>query len=116
MQEATEIAADERKLGRALAAPRIIRVQLLREDEPYELRHFDGTNPGGTAMSPDEGPGWMVEAVGTFIDQDEETGRIMAQGTHGFHLWDDAGGESWGFIPCWTARPIPAEEMEGICP
>ena len=77
-----EIAANEQQLGRVLAPARIIRIKRLREDERYELRHFDGSNPDGLAFSPSDGPGWMVEAVGTFIGED-------AIGSHGFHLWDD---------------------------
>jgi hypothetical protein len=111
-----EIAANERKLGRALATARIIRIQLLRPGEMYELRHLDGTNPDGTGMSPDGGPGWMVEAIGTFVGEDFRTGQIEARGTHGFHLWDDAGGESLGFIPCWSVHQMPPEAMEGSCP
>jgi hypothetical protein len=53
-----EIATSERRLGRALAPARIVRIQLLRPGEMYEARHFDGTNPGGVGMSPDGGPGW----------------------------------------------------------
>jgi hypothetical protein len=111
-----EIAANEGKLGRPLAAPRIIRIQLLRPGEPYEVRHFDGTNPDGEWMSPDSGPGWMVEAVGTFLGVDHRTGQIVSRGTHAFHLWDDDGGESSSFIPCWTIKPAPAGRLEGACP
>lgn len=110
-----EIEANERKLGRSLAPARIIRIQLLRKGELYEARHFDGSNPQGFGMSPDGGPGWMVEAVGTFIGEDPTTGRIDSLGTHGFHLWDDEGGESTGFIPCWTRLPTPPDLMEGQC-
>ena len=111
-----EIAINEGKLGRPLAAPRIVRIQLLRAGELYEMRHFDGSNPDGSGMSPDGGPGWMVEAVGTFIGVDHRTGQILSRGTHGFHLWDDAGGESFGFIPCWTIKPAPVGRLEGSCP
>jgi hypothetical protein len=110
-----EIAASEKTLGRALAPARIMRIQLLRAGEMFELKHFDGTNPDQVGMSPDDGPGWMVEAVGTFIGVDPQTDQIDSLGTHGFHLWGDAGGESWGFIPCWTRRPMPAESKEGVC-
>ena len=110
-----EIAASERKLGRSLAPARIVRIQLLRPDETYWGKHFDGTNPGGFGMSPDGGPGWIVEAVGTFIGEDPRTGRIDSLGMHGFHLWGDAGGESWGFIPCRVKVPVPAAELEGTC-
>lgn len=111
-----EIAANERKLGRALATARIIRIQLLRAGEMYELRRLDGTNPDGAGMSPDGGPGWVVEAMGTFVGEDFRTGQVESRGMHGFHLWDDAGGESYGFIPCWTSRPMPREDLEGSCP
>lgn len=111
-----EIAANEGRLGRPLAAPRIIRIQLLRPGEPYEIRHFDGANPDGSSMSADSGPGWMVEAVGTFVGVDPLSGQIMSRGTHGFHLWDDDGGESSGFIPCWAIKPAPVGRLEGSCP
>ena len=109
------IAADEKKLGRSLAPVRIIRIQLLRAGELYELKHLDGTNPDGMGVSPDGGPGWVVEAVGTFVGVDPKSGQIDSLGTHGLHLWDDQGGESWGFIPCWTRMPMGAEQMEGAC-
>jgi hypothetical protein len=111
----TEIAANEQKLGRALALPRIIRIVRLDAGELYQLKHLDGSNPDGGAMGPSAGPGWMVEAVGTFIDEDPSTGRIDSIGTHGFHLWDDAGGESAGFIPCWTRQATPPDRLEGRC-
>jgi hypothetical protein len=80
------------------------------------MKHFDGTNPDGAGFSPDGGPGWAVEAVGTFVGVDPQTNQIDSLGTHGFHLWDDAGGESFGFIPCWTRHAaMRAEEMEGVC-
>ena len=110
-----EITANEQKLGRVLAPARIIRVQRLGEGELYELRHFDGSNPDGGGVSPSDGPGWVVEAVGTFIDENLDTGQIDALGTHGLHLWDDAGGESMGLIPCWTRQPTPPDRMEGQC-
>ena len=110
------IAADEKTLGRSLAPARIIRVQLLRQGELYEFKRFDGTNPNGIGASPDGGPGWMVEAVGTFVATDPRTGRIDNFGTHGFHLWADQGGESAGFFPCWTAQNLRPEDMEGVCP
>jgi len=111
-----EIAANERTLGRVLAPAHIIRIQLLQPGETYLMTHLDGTNPGGSGMSPDGGPGWMVEATGTFFHKDRQTGQIDAQGTHGFHLWDDVGSESFGFIPCWTVGPAPPAELEGRCP
>ena len=109
------IAENERTLRRQLAPVRIIRIQLLRAGEEYELKHFDGTNPQGAGASADGGPGWMVEAIGTFVGSDPQTGRIDSLGTHGFHLWADQGGETWGFIPCWTRLPAPPEELEGDC-
>jgi hypothetical protein len=90
-----EIAASEQRLGRALAPARIVRIKWLGAGERYELRHFDGSNTNGAIG----GPGWMVEAVGTFIDDYSSPGQIDALGTHGFHLWDDTGGESVGLIP-----------------
>ena len=109
------IAENERTLGRQLAPVRIIRIQLLRAGEEYEFKHLDGTNPQGAGASADGGPGWMVEAIGTFVGSDPQTGRIDSLGTHGFHLWADQGGETWGFIPCWTRLPAPPEELEGDC-
>jgi len=96
------IAENERTLRRQLAPVRIIRIQLLRAGEEYEFKLLDGTNPQGAGASADGGPGWMVEAIGTFVGSDPQTGRIDSLGTHGFHLWADQGGETWGFIPCWT--------------
>ena len=110
-----EIMANEQKLGRVLAPARVIRVQRLGEGELYELRRFDGSNPDGGGVSPSDGPGWVVEAVGTFVDENPGTGQIDALGTHGVHLWGDAGGESVGFIPCWTRQPTPPDRMEGQC-
>lgn len=110
-----EITSNEQKLGRALAPPRIIRIVRLDPGERYELKHLDGSNPGGDAMGPSDGAGWMVEAVGTFVEEDPSTGRIESLGSHGFHLWEDAGGESSGFIPCWTRQPTPPERLEGRC-
>jgi hypothetical protein len=106
-----EIAANERKLGRALAPARIVRVQRVAEGERYQLRHFDGSATNG-AMG---GPGWMVEAVGTFIDDYSSPGQVDALGTHGFHLWGDDGGESFGLVPCWTRHVIPPVQLEGRC-
>lgn len=111
-----EIAANERTLGRPLAQPRIIRIQLLRAGEMYPMRRLDGSNPDGGAMAPSDGPGWMVEAVGTFLGTDDDIGQVVSRGTHGFHLWDDAGGEAMGFFPCWAVDPMPPNEMEGSCP
>jgi hypothetical protein len=110
-----EIAASEKKLGRSLAPARIIKIQLLHAGELYGLNHLDGTNPERMGVSPTDGPGWVVEAVGTFVGVDPGSGQIDALGTHGLHLWDDQGGESAGFIPCWTRLPVAAEEMEGVC-
>jgi hypothetical protein len=110
-----EIAANEQKLGRALAPPRVVRIVRLDAGERYQLKRLDGSNPDGSALGPTDGPGWVVEAVGTFIDEDPGTGRIDSLGTHGVHLWDDSGGESLGFIPCWTRKPTPPERLEGRC-
>ena len=110
-----EIAQNERTLGRALARAQIIRIQLLRPGEMYEFRHFDGTNPEGVSMGPDGGPGWMVEAIGTFIGTDRRTGMVDSLGIHGFHEWDDAGSEGFGFNPCWSLILRPAASMDGVC-
>ena len=107
-----EIAAGEQKLGRVLAPARIVRVQWVAAGERYELRHFDGSSTNG-AMG---GPGWVVEAVGTFIDDYSSPGRIDALGTHGFHMWSETGeNEGGGFIPCWTRQPTPPDQLEGRC-
>ena len=86
------IAADKKKLGRSPAAVRIIRIQGYTR-QLYELKHLDGTNPDGMGVSPNGGPGWVVEAVGTFIGVDPKSNQIDSIGTHGLHLWDDQGGE-----------------------
>jgi hypothetical protein len=111
-----EIAANERKLGRALAPARIVKIQLLQMGEMLPLRHFDGTNPGGGAMGPSQGPGWMVEAVGTFLDFDRRNPEVLAaMGTHGFREYDDKGGDGLAFIACWTLNPVPPAQLEGTC-
>ena len=106
-----EITASEQMLGRVLAPARIIRIQWVGAGKRYELRHFDGSTTNGAIG----GPGWMVEAVGTFIDDYSSPGQIDALGTHGFHLWSDTGDESFGFIPCWTRQPMPPDQLEGQC-
>lgn len=110
-----EIEDNESKLGRALAPARIVRIQLLQRDETYLLNHLDGSNPDGSRMSPDGGPGWMVEAVGTFLEVDPQTGQIEAIGTHGFRRWDFAGSEGFALIPCWSRVVLPPAQMEGTC-
>jgi hypothetical protein len=105
------IAANERMLGRALAPARLIRIRLLRDGESFELRRFDGTGAVYRGFASD-GPGWAVEAVGTFIYGD---GQIDSLGTHGFTIWGDAGGEMISFFPCWSAAQPRPEEMEGEC-
>jgi hypothetical protein len=107
------IAANERRLGRVLAPARIIRIQWVDTGELFELRHFDGSNTNGAIG----GPGWGVEAVGTFIDDYSSPGQIDALGTHGFYMWSDTEGESsaYGFIPCWTRQPMPPDQLEGQC-
>lgn len=91
-----EIAASEQMLGRVLAPARIVRIQWVGAGKRYELRHFDGSTTNGAIG----GPGWMVEAVGTFIDDYSSPGQIDALGTNGFHMWsDDGDDEGFGFIP-----------------
>ena len=108
-----EISQNERTLGRSLADPRIIRIQLLRPGEMYSHRRLDGSNPGGTASAPSTKPGWMVEAVGTFIEFDRPP---RSWGKHGFHMWEDDGSESFGFFPCGGVGPLDASFAEGTCP
>jgi len=109
------IAADEKALGRSLAPPRIVHVQLLRPGELYELKKFDGTNPSRIGAGADDAPVWVVEAVGTFIGVDPRTGRIDALGMHGLHVWADAGDGGDAFIACWSLHPLLPEELEGVC-
>jgi hypothetical protein len=107
----------ERVVGRSLAEPRIIRVQLLRPGEVYEARHFDGTNPLELELSPTLRPGWVVEAVGTFTSLDLDPGeRPASWGTHGWIMWEDDGAETGGFAPCWSREVIPPEHLDGSCP
>jgi hypothetical protein len=110
-----EIAANERTLGRALAPARILRVRRLAAGETYWMDHLDGTNPNRSGFSPVGGGGWAVEAMGTFLGRDPMTGQLDSRGMHGFYLWGDTGGQSSGFIPCWTRVPAPKEELEGSC-
>lgn len=66
--------------------PTTVEVGPLTEPPDDEARHFDGSNPQ-LGMSNDGGPGWMVDAVGTFIGEDPAHGRIDSRGTQGFHLF-----------------------------
>ena len=119
-----EIAANERKLGYALASARIVRVQFLQPGERYTLRRLDGAAGGEVEMHQPEGQmSWAVEAEGTFLQVDPQTGLIDSKGMHGLMGWDDAvqGGRSYGhFIPCWDLLVPPAAEeamnWEGRCP
>jgi hypothetical protein len=110
-----EIAANERALGYAIVPARIVRVQLLAPGESYPLDRFDGTNAHGGALGPSEGPGWAVEAVGTFIHISRTTGKLDGKGMHGFFEWDDAGGSGGGYIPCWNIPFVAVGELEGSC-
>ena len=110
------IKADERKLGHALGPIRILKVVLLPAGQMYSTTRLDGTNPGQSGVSPDGGPGWLVEALGTFTGVDPQTGRIVSVGRHGYHLWDDAGGEASVFYPCWSRNSaFDPRELEGDC-
>ena len=107
-----EIAANEARLGRALATPRIIRIVHLGQSERFQPKRLDGSDAGYAYLG---GPGWLVEAVGTFISccPDE---RIDSIGMHGFFRWDDSLYETgFGFIPCWTRQPTPPGGLEGMC-
>ena len=112
------IAANERGLGRALAPPRIIRIQLLRPGEVYSMRHLDGMG-GLLALSPRGGaPAWAVEAVGTFIDPIGRDGGLATNiGTHGIEIWGDDGRGGYDWFPCWvrTSDELHANNMEGQC-
>ena len=108
----SQITFNERRLGRALVVPRIIRIQHLRSNERFALKRLDGSDPRLGAAG---GPGWIVEAVGTFIGESADD-RIESLGTHGYYRWDEAGFDSgFGFIPCWTRQQRPPEQMEGTC-
>jgi hypothetical protein len=109
------IARNEERLGRRLAQPRILHIQLLREGEVYWLHHLDGTGPPGHGLGPSEGPGWVVEAVGTMLPPDRGQTSFTKWGIHGWHLWEDAGGESYGFSPCGGTVAIPPEQLDGSC-
>ncbi|HEX5828582.1 MAG TPA: hypothetical protein VFY23_13740 [Candidatus Limnocylindrales bacterium] len=102
-----EIATNERRLGRRLQAPRIARVELVREGQLFAL-------PGGGGMSPNDGPGWMVEAYGTFAEWGSGGG-VETLATHAFLRYDDAGGGGSMLIPCWSVNAVPPELMEGGC-
>ena len=113
-----EIAANEGLLGRRLAEPRIVRIQLLRAGEIYWMRRLDGTGDFGV-RPPDDGPGWMVEAVGTFTDvgPEEDAAETVDLGRSWLSpLGWRAGGEGFGLIPCGGFMPIPADQREGTCP
>ena len=108
-----EIAQHERTLGRSLAEPRIIRIQLLRPGEMYPHRRLDGSNPDGVASGPSNQPGWMVEAVGTFVSDRRGP---TTWGMHGFRMWEDDGSETFGFFPCGGEVPLDPSIEEGTCP
>jgi hypothetical protein len=108
----SQITFNEARLGRALVVPRLIRIQHLCSDERFALKRLDGSDPGLGAAG---GPGWIVEAVGTFIGESGDD-HIDSLGMHGYYQWDEAGIDSgFGFIPCWTRQPTPPERLEGTC-
>ncbi len=112
------IAANEQVVGRALAPPRIIRIQLLRPGEVYSMRRLDGTGSLGDLSPRGRAPGWVVEAVGTFIDPIGRDGGLATNiGTHGFRIWGDDGLGAYDWFPCWvrTSAEFHANEMEGQC-
>lgn len=108
-----EIKANELKLGRTLAPARIIKIRLLRPGETYPIQHLDGTSPGDSSLGP--GGGWVVEAVGTFLRYDFQTGQLSALGIHGFNEWLENGDEVRSFNPCWVANPALATSLDGTC-
>jgi hypothetical protein len=108
-----QIAAHERTIGRRLATPRIVRIQLLPPGQDDLYRRFDG-HPTGHGASDAGLPVWVVEAVGTFAQGGPNFPE--AWGMHGWLTWrDDGSDESWSFTKCWSERPISPDEMEGSC-
>ena len=111
------IAVNERAVGRALAPPRIIRIQLLKPGDVYYARRLDGSSGVGLSWSRG-GPSWAVEAVGTFIDPIGRDGGVATSiGTHGVYVWGDGGSWTYDWFPCWvrTSEQYHANEMEGQC-
>ena len=78
----------------------------------YPHRRLDGSNPDGVASSPDNGPGWMAEAVGTFVEVGPGT---KQWGMHGFHTWTDDGSEAFGSFPCGGHGRLDPLTAEGSC-
>jgi hypothetical protein len=113
------IADNERAVGRALAPPRIIRIQLLRPGDAWSIVQLDGTGSMGGGVDPEQhGPAWLVEAVGTFIDPIGRDGGLPTSiGTHGYRIWGDNGRGSYDWFPCWvrTLDEFNAGNMEGVC-
>jgi hypothetical protein len=87
---------------------RIVKVQLLREGEFYE------TEPEGGAMAPDDGPGWIVEVVGTIVEDGGEPNTVYV-GVHGVYRWDDAGSEGSSFAECWRGDISRVAEAAASC-
>ncbi len=82
------------------------------------MRRLDGTGSLGDLSPRGRAPGWVVEAVGTFIDPIGRDGGLATNiGTHGFRMWGDDGLGAYDWYPCGVRTPdeLHANEMEGQC-